>query len=71
MSDLIDQHKRMAMGESIMDGKAIKSPFRKGPDHGKPAKGELKEDERGVKKPVYYDPMKMPTQGVPHHGKHK
>lgn len=48
MSDgLIKQHKRMAMGESP-DVPSIETPFKNGPDHGAPARGQLLDSQRGA-----------------------
>ena len=68
----IPQHKLMAEGKPVSDtDDKIETAFKNGPSHGKIVRGELGEEERGVKKPVHYDPVKMPTQSVPDHGKHK
>ena len=48
-NDLIDQHKRLAMGESIMDGEKIETAFKNGVCHdtdGDSRKKELKDGKR-------------------------
>lgn len=46
MSDeLISGHKKIAM-EGLGGLGSVESPFKNGPDHGKPSRGELKDSQR-------------------------
>lgn len=50
MSDkFIKQHHNMAMGKSVAQGEC-ETPFKMGPDHGKPARGQLLDSQRGATK---------------------
>lgn len=48
-NDQIRQHQRLARGDAI-DIASIDSPFKNGPDHGKPARGTMLDSQRGATK---------------------
>ena len=72
--DMINQHKRMAMGEKDSGSTDVPAfPSSGRPAHpdltaGTGAKGHMSDDERGVGAPIQHAPGHQPAQAEPKHG---